>query len=138
MERLAQTIVFEDGRCLRRRNAVGKFREVAVAGVGERLFGGEGNVTLRMRTSQVPFPASVADVQVAPAKDGGLGQHFVLLESSSQKKWLEDGSWRVALVGRLHRRQLASAFYIHHHANRRSAPQRGSESRLRRCLCCQR
>src|SRR6202034_997373 len=75
-----QTVVFEDGCCLRRRNAVGKFREVAVAGVGEGFLGGEGDVALGMRTSQVPVPGSVADVQVAPAEDGGRRLDFVLLE----------------------------------------------------------
>ena len=105
--------------------------------VGERLFGGEGNIILRMRASQVPFPASVADVQVAPAKDRGLGQHFALLESRSQKKRLENRPWRMALLHRLHHRQLASALYIHHHANRRSTAQRRAESCLRSRLCCQ-
>ena len=78
-----QTIVCEDGRGLRRRNTVSELCEVAVAGVGERLFGGKGDITLRMRTCQVPFPASVADVQITPAEDGGLGQDFMLVESGS-------------------------------------------------------
>ena len=129
-----QTVVREDGRGLSRRNAVSKLRKVSVAGVGERLFRGEGDVTLRMGASQVPFPGSVADVQVAPAKDGALGQHFVLLESSSQKKWLEDGSWCVALVGCVHRCQLSSALYIYHHANCRSA--RNAEVRAVCAVVC--
>ena len=66
--RLGQPVVCEDGRGLRWRNAVGKLCEVAVAGVGERLFRGEGEVALRMGASQVPVPGSVADVQVTRQK----------------------------------------------------------------------
>ena len=53
--------------------------EILVAGVGERLLGSEGDVTLGMGAGKFIFVRSIHDVQVAPAKDRGLRQYFVLL-----------------------------------------------------------
>ena len=82
--------MFQDRHDLRRRNAVGELGEVAVAGVGQRLSRGERNIALRMGTCQVPFPGLVGDVQVAPAKDRGLRQHFPLFKCGGEKQRLED------------------------------------------------
>ncbi len=72
--------------------------EIAVAGVGERLLRGEGDVTLGMGAGQVPILGSVGDAQIAATKDGGLRQDLLVPQGGGQKKRLEDRAWRSSLA----------------------------------------
>ena len=70
---------------LRGGDTVRQSGEILVAGVGERLLGSEGDVTLWMGAGKFMFVRSLDDAQVAPAKNRGLRQHFALLQGSGQE-----------------------------------------------------
>ena len=107
--------MFKNGRRLLRRDTVRELGEVAVAGIGEGLPGGEGGRGLWVGAGQVPAAGVGSDVQVTAAKDGGVRLYQPLLQGCGQKERFQEGTRCTAQVlrfGGMHNGQGAAGLYV--------------------------